>query len=83
MGQMKWVQSIIDSNQEQEFKLAYQTALFKNLTTFMFDNVHVDLAKAEAVIKIINQHNKHIENMADEEMAQKVYWIEVENKLNS
>jgi hypothetical protein len=83
MGQMKWVYSLIENGQEHEFKLAYETALIKKLLTFKFDNINIDIIKAGAAIKIINDYNKQLDNMADQEIAEKIYWIEVENKLNT
>ena len=83
MGQMKWVYSLIENGQEQEFKLAYETALIKKLLIFKFDNINVDIIKAGAAIKIINDYNKQLDDMADQEIAERIYWIEVENKLNT
>lgn len=83
MGQMKWVHSLIEEGREHEFKLAYETALIKKLLIFKFDNINIDIIKAGAAIKIINDYNKQLDDMADQEIAERIYWIEVENKLNT
>jgi len=80
---MKWVHSLIEEGREHEFKLAYETALIKKLLIFKFDNINIDIIKAGAAIKIINDYNKQLDEMADQEIAERIYWIEVENKLNS
>jgi hypothetical protein len=53
------------------------------LLIFKFDNINIDIIKAGAAIKIINDYNKQLDEMADQEIAERIYWIEVENKLNS
>jgi hypothetical protein len=83
MGQMKWVFSLIDECRENEFKLAYEVALRKKLLIFKFDNMDIDIIKAGAAIKIINDYNKNLEEQADQAQAERIYWLEVENKLNS
>ena len=83
MGQMKWVFSLIDEYRENEFKLAYEVALRKKLLIFKFDNMDIDIIKAGAAIKIINDYNKNLEEQADQAQAERIYWLEVENKLNS
>lgn len=80
---MKWVHSLIEEGREHEFKLAYETALIKKLLIFKFDNINIDIIKAGAAIKIINDYNKQLDEMADQEIAERIYWIEVENKLNT
>ena len=80
---MKWVHSLIEEGREHEFKLAYETALIKKLLIFKFDKINIDIIKAGAAIKIINDYNKQLDEMADQEIAERIYWIEVENKLNS
>ena len=83
MGQMKWVYSLIEDDRDNEFKLAYEVALRKKLLIFKFDNMDIDIIKAGAAIKIINDYNKNLEVQADYAEAERIYWIEVENKLNS
>jgi len=83
MGQMKWVYSLIEDDRGNEFKLAYEVALRKKLLIFKFDNMDIDIIKAGAAIKIINDYNKNLEVQADYAEAERIYWIEVENKLNS
>ena len=83
MGQMKWVYSLIEDDRGNEFKLAYNTALSKKLLIFKFDNMNIDIIKAGAAIKIINDYNQNLEDQADYAEAERIYWLEVENKLNS
>ena len=83
MGQMKWVYSLIEEDRGNEFKLAYNTALSKKLLIFKFDNMNIDIIKAGAAIKIINDYNQNLEDQADYAEAERIYWLEVENKLNS
>tara|TARA_R100001510_G_C7494464_1_gene100809 strand:+ start:262 stop:504 length:243 start_codon:yes stop_codon:yes gene_type:complete len=80
---MKWVFSLIDECREQEFKLAYEIALQKKLLIFRFDNMDIDIIKAGAAIKIINDYHNKIEEEADYALAERLYWQEVQNKLNS
>jgi|TARA_R100001463_G_C3496202_1_gene218556 hypothetical protein len=80
---MKWVYSLIEDDRGNEFKLAYEVALRKKLLIFKFDNMDIDIIKAGAAIKIINDYNKNLEVQADYAEAERIYWIEVENKLNS
>lgn len=87
MGQMKWVYSLIEEDRGNEFKLAYTTALSKKLLIFKFDNMDIDIIKAGAAVKIINDHNKeynkYLEEQADRAEAERIYWLNVENHLNS
>ena len=43
----------------------------------------IDIIKAGAAIKIINDYNDNLEEQADQAQAERIYWLEVENKLNS
>ena len=83
MGQMKWVYSLIEDDRGNEFKLAYEVALRDKLLIFKFDNMNIDIIKAGAAIKIINDYNQNLEDQADYAEAERIYWLEVENKLNS
>jgi hypothetical protein len=87
MGQMKWVYSLIEEDRGNEFKLAYNTALSKKLLIFKFDNMDIDIIKAGAAVKIINdynkEYNKYLEEQADRAEAERIYWLNVENHLNS
>lgn len=87
MGQMKWVYSLIEEDRGNEFKLAFNTALSKKLGIFKFDNMDIDIIKAGAAVKIINdynkEYNKYLEEQADRAEAERIYWLNVENSLNS
>ena len=74
---------MIEDDRGNEFKLAYNTALSKKLLIFKFDNMNIDIIKAGAAIKIINDYNQNLEDQADYAEAERIYWLEVENKLNS
>ncbi len=87
MGQMKWVYSLIEEDRGNEFKLEFNTALSKKLVIFKFDNMDIDIIKAGAAVKIINdynkEYNKYLEEQADRAEAERIYWLNVENSLNS